>query len=67
MARPDEALHMRMLVPYLKLFFVFLFFFVLFGVYCLSDTKCDLNPSRLQRFLGVLVKFEHHLVPDPGR
>ena len=44
-----------------------LFYFVFVFGYFLSDTKCDLKPSRLQRYLGILVRFEHHLIPGPGR
>ena len=52
-----------------SIFCSILCYFVLFCGYFLSDTKLDLKPSRLQRHLGILVRFEHHLhlVRGPGR
>ena len=43
------------------------FHFFFFCYYFLSDTKYDVKPSRLQRYLDILVRFEHRLVPGPGR
>ena len=68
MALRREALHVGMLVPYRKYsLFGFIVFCSRFCGYFLSDTKCDPNPSRLQRYLDILVRFEHHLVPGLGR
>ena len=51
----------------LSKYFLFDFTLFCFCGYFLSDTKSDLKPSRLQRYLDILVRFQHHLVPGPGR